>query len=414
MAGMAGMAGIAVRGTRWDARQVRVLFSTTGNDGHFGPLLPFARACAAAGHEVRVAAPASYAAAVARTGLPHEPFADAPAELVGPIMATLPTLPIGDADDVVIREVFGRIDAQAALPALQQTVERWRPQLIVRESAEVASLAAAERAGVPHAHVCIGMHEVATRFAATIADPLEELGRIAGLAEGRLSTALAAESVLSLVPHLLDHPDSAAPSSEDGFRRFHEPAPPVGPGRAAEWGDAERPLVYVTFGSVTGSLPSFGGVFGEALDALAGLDVSVLMTVGRKLDPLTLGPVPPNARVLPWVPQHEVLTHAAAMLGHGGFGTTMGALAAGVPQAVAPLFTFDQAVNGEHVAAVGAGTTTEMGPGAVSRAATDVGRLLTDPAYAESAGRVAAALRDLPRPDQAVPLLVALAQGAVA
>jgi UDP:flavonoid glycosyltransferase YjiC (YdhE family) len=71
---------------------VRVLFSTTANDGHFGPLLPFARACVEAGHQVRVAAPESYGVALARARLPHEPFADAPPELVGPIMASLPAL----------------------------------------------------------------------------------------------------------------------------------------------------------------------------------------------------------------------------------------------------------------------------------------------------------------------------------
>ena len=69
---------------------MRVLFSTTANDGHFGPLLPFARACAAAGHEVRVAAPESYAAAVERAGFAHEPFGDVPQELIGPLMAQLP------------------------------------------------------------------------------------------------------------------------------------------------------------------------------------------------------------------------------------------------------------------------------------------------------------------------------------
>ena len=43
---------------------MRVLFATTANDGHFGPLRPFARAFADAGHEVRVAAPALYAVAL--------------------------------------------------------------------------------------------------------------------------------------------------------------------------------------------------------------------------------------------------------------------------------------------------------------------------------------------------------------
>jgi hypothetical protein len=30
---------------------MRVLFATTANAGHFGPMVPFARACVAAGHE---------------------------------------------------------------------------------------------------------------------------------------------------------------------------------------------------------------------------------------------------------------------------------------------------------------------------------------------------------------------------
>ena len=111
-----------------------------------------------------------------------------------------------EADDLVIREVFARIDAQAALPSLVETVERWRPDLVLRETAELASLAAAERAEVPHVHVCIGMHEVLPRFAQAISDPLEELGRLAGLVEGRMTSALASETVLSLVPEVLDHP----------------------------------------------------------------------------------------------------------------------------------------------------------------------------------------------------------------
>ena len=388
---------------------MRVLFSTTANDGHFGPLLPFARACTGAGHEVRVAAPASYGAALDRVDLPHEPFADAPPELIGPVMASLPNMSFEEADDVVVREVFGRIDAQAALPALLETVERWRPHVVVRESAELASLAAAERLGVPHVHVCIGMHEVATRFGDAVGEPLAELGRLAGLAEGRLTTALTEETVLSLVPELLDHASGEVPPEAHAFQRLHDPAPPGDGRRPAEWGDPDLPLVYVTFGSVAGSLPPFAGIYREALDALAGLEARVLMTVGRKRDPQDLGPLPANARVVQWLPQDAVLAHAAAVLGHGGFGTTMGALSVGLPQVVAPLFSFDQAVNGEHVASVGAGLTAGVGAGAVGRAAAEVPRLLADPRIRESARRVADAMRELPPPAQAVPVLTGLA-----
>ncbi|WP_378723112.1 glycosyltransferase [Microbacterium arthrosphaerae] len=387
-----------------------MLCATTANDGHFGPLLPFARALAAAGHDVHVAAPASYADAVAKAGFTHEPFADGPRELIGPIMGRLPTLALEEADDLVIREVFGRIDAQAALPSLLETVERWRPDLILRESAELASLAVAERAGVRHVHVCIGMHEILTRFAEAITDPLEELGRLAGLAEGRMTAALASETVLSLVPEMLDHAGGPIPSGSEGFLRFHVPRPAPTGQRLPDWGDPQAPLIYVTFGSVAGSLPPFAGVFKDALDALADVDGRVLMTVGRKIDPDALGPLPSNARVEQWLPQDAVLQQASAMLGHGGFGTTMGALAAGVPQVVVPLFTSDQIANGAHVAAVGAGLTVEPGPSSVKPAAAEVPRLLADPTHAEAARRVAAAIADLPSTSEAVPVLTGMVE----
>ena len=304
-----------------------MLCATTANDGHFGPLLPFARACAAAGHEVRVAAPASYAAAVTRAGFPHEPFADAPPDLVGPVMASLPSLGFVEADELVVREVFARIDAQAGLPSVIETVERWRPDVLLRESAELASLAAAERAGVPHVHVCIGMHEVATRFAEVIGGPLEELGRLAGLGDGRLPAALADETVFSAVPDVLDHAAGDVPPEAEAFLRFHETTPATDSHDLPDWGNPDAPLVYVTFGSVTGSLPHLTGVYREAVDVLADVEARVLITVGRKLEPAGLGPLPSNVHATQWWPQAAVLAQAAAMLGHGGFGTTMGALA---------------------------------------------------------------------------------------
>jgi UDP:flavonoid glycosyltransferase YjiC (YdhE family) len=388
---------------------MRVLFSTTANDGHVGPLLPFVRACVDAGHEVQVAAPASFGEALARAALPHVPFADPPAHVIGPVLASLPTMTFEEADDAVLREVFGRIDAQAALPALLETVEHWRPDVIVRESAEIASLVVAERFGVPHAHVCIGMHEVAARFADAVAGPLQELSQLAGVAEDRLPAALAAESIFSLVPELLDLATGQATPTAAHFKRFRDPAPAISGPPPPDWGAPDLPLVYVTFGSVAGSIPPFAGVFREALDALADLDVRVLMTVGRAVNPAGLGPLPANAQVRQWLPQDAVLAHAAAVLGHGGFGTTMGALRAGVPQSVAPLFSFDQIVNGAHVASAGAGFTTEIGAGAVERAAARIPDLLAGPGYTDSASRVAAAISELPPTAEAIPVLAALA-----
>jgi UDP:flavonoid glycosyltransferase YjiC (YdhE family) len=382
---------------------MRALFATTANDGHFGPLLPFANACAAAGHEVRVAAPESYAVAVERAGFAHETFGDVPPELIGPLMAQLPHLPFEEANAIVIREVFARIDAQAGLPGVVATIDRWRPDVVVRESAELASMAAAEAAGLPHVHVAIGMHEIVSEFATAVTEPLLELDRLVGLPAGSCSSAQAAELVLSTVPASLD---DAVGEPLTGVLRFRDEAAPAGDGPLPPaWGDPDLPLVYVTFGSVTGSLPPFAGVYREALDALADVDARVLMTVGRKVDVNGLGALPANACVLPWWPQADALAHADAMLGHGGFGTTMGALAAGVPQVVMPIFTSDQLSNAQHVAAVGAGIAVPMGPGSIAAAADDVRRLLADPSYAQAARAVAAEIADLPPASDAMAVL---------
>ena len=136
---------------------MRVLVSTTAGSGHFGPLIPFCRACRDAGHDVRVAAPASFATAVTGAGFEHAPFADVAPEVMGPIFGRLPELPFEQANATVIGEIFGRLDAQAALPGVMAVIDGWRPDLVVREPMEFASLVAAERAGIAQVQVAIGM-----------------------------------------------------------------------------------------------------------------------------------------------------------------------------------------------------------------------------------------------------------------
>ena len=393
----------------WDHVGVRVLLSTTANDGHFGPMTGLARACAAAGDEVRVAAPASYARAVEQVGFAHVPFAGPPAELIGPVMGRLPMLSFEEANALVLREVFARLDAQAALPALADVVDTWRPDVVVREPAELGSLAAAAAAGVPHVQVAIGMQEMSRLFVEQTAEPLVELARLAGVAEDALTDAAVAERLLTSVPPGLDRAgDPGLDEAAVLLRYSDEPAPaPLDP--LPVWDDPGAPLVYVTFGSVTGSLPPFAGVFRQALDALADLPVRVFMTVGRGVDVAALGRLPANARVETWWPQQGVLQEAAAVLGHGGFGTTMGALRSGLPQVVVPLFSVDQSINGRHVSAAGAGLTVEPGPDGVTRGCRLVPGLLADVALRDGARSAAAGIEALPGVDAAVEVVHTLA-----
>ena len=235
-----------------------------------------------------------------------------------------------------------------------------------------------------------------------MAQPVAELSRLVGLADDTLTVALAREPLLSTVPEPLDRAgdDEYDAAAVDLRFRKHSSRPASAP--LPTRGDPEAPLVYVTFGSVTGSLAPFARVFREALDGLAELPVRVFMTVGRRLLISDLGPLPPNAWVEPWWPQEAVLPYAALVLGHGGFGTTMGAICAGLPQVVVPIFTSDQIINSRHVTAIGAGRSVCPAPDAVTLACQEVSTVLADPTYRAAAAGVAAANDLLPTVAEAV------------
>lgn len=106
-----------------------------------------------------------------------------------------------------------------------------------------------------------------------------------------------------------------------------------------------------------------------------------------------------------------MLRNTDVMVGHGGFGTTMAALAGGVPQVVIPLFAGDQFVNAEQVAVIGAGVRLDGGPEAVPELPGAITKIVGDAMYKERAGGVAAAMAALPPVASAVSVLEELARG---
>jgi len=99
-----------------------------------------------------------------------------------------------------------------------------------------------------------------------------------------------------------------------------------------------------------------------------------------------------------------VMAQASAMVSHGGSGSTLMALAAGVPQAFVPLFV-DGPANARRVAELGAGIALDPGSDELAAA---VGELLTDPGYRAAAAAVAAEIRALPTVGDAVAVLESL------
>jgi hypothetical protein len=284
----------------------------------------------------------------------------------------------------------------------------WRPDIVVREFFEFGSLVAAAKAGVPQIEVATGMAATVANALPLVAAPLAELDAIAGVPEGTAYNALASGTVLSCVPAEID---GEGETGDVRVRRYRDGSLTAGPGSPPPaWGNQDHPLIYVTFGSVTAGLAPFAGLYRSVLDAIAGEPVRVLMTTGTALAPGSLAPLPANARVEQWWPQPSVMPHADVVVGHGGFGTTMMALAGGVPQVIIPLFAVDQFINAERVAAIGAGVCLHGGANAVPLLAPALADILGDPVHEEKARGVAAAIGELPDIASSVSFLEELAR----
>ena len=85
----------------------------------------------------------------------------------------------------------------------------------------------------------------------------------------------------------------------------------------------------------------------------AGLGVDALVTPGPAIDARSVHAAA-NVAIVPFANHDEVLPGCAAVITHGGLGTSLRSLAHGVPQLLLPLGR-DQHVNAARVADLGAG-----------------------------------------------------------
>lgn len=381
---------------------MRVLFTSIRAVGHLAPLVPFAIALRRRGHDVRVAVP---------PGLARDPAASLDHLAVGhPGDAALqaafaqekdrpPALQIG----FVVREIFADLLPRAALPTLREAISDWRPDLIVREAYEFAGLVAAEEAGIPHARVSVGNgHSYEQAIAA-----VDALRAWAGLAPDG-GASLRRARAFTAFPASMEEPGTdIAELPQFRVRLPRDPSPDPRP----EWlapGDAPR--IYVTFGTALGASPRSRATFRAALEAVAALPVTALMTTGTSMDRDALGKIPTNVTLRDWVPQDHVLPFVDAVFCHAGSGSVVGALAAGVPILAAPVGA-DQPENARRLVALGAGLAVDT-PDAAAMAAA-LGRLLAEPGFRDRSRAVAAEIAALPDVDSAVDRMLALAQGEV-
>jgi UDP:flavonoid glycosyltransferase YjiC (YdhE family) len=383
--------------------RMRVLLTCSGAASHFNPLVPFVEAFERRGDDVLVVVPPALAALVETSGHTYRLAADPPSDEVAAIWRRVPALAPKEMSVLVDKEIFGRLNTAALLPTVEDVCTKWHPDLVLREPCEYAAAIAAERAGIRHAQVAISLAEIEASVLTMIAPVLEQYE--SGIVE-RITAA----------PYLTRFPASLDSSRFAMTQRFREDAV----GRAQRrreplpdwWRGDPAPLVYLTLGTVAGGLPIGAAAYRAALGAVAGLGARVLLTVGRTFDAALLEAIPANVHVEAWVPQDEVLAEAAVVVCHGGSGTTFGALAAGVPLVIVPMFA-DQPVNARLVSAAGAGLVVTRGPGSmdairegfsedVPMLRTAIETVLSTPSYRHAAARIAAEMRALPTVDDVV------------
>jgi UDP:flavonoid glycosyltransferase YjiC (YdhE family) len=395
--------------------------TTRGSSGHVLPLAPFGHACLRAGHEVMVAAQRQHRGNIDRTGLAFTPVDDPPKREWMALMAQFGRLSVEAANARMVGEFFADIDTRAALPRLRAIVEGWQPDIIVRESWEFASALVAELYDVPLARVGLGLaagEELSIRLTA---EPLDRARAAIGLAPDPAGNRLRDAPYLTMVPQPLEDPAVALPTTT---HRFADGSPAPAPPLTDWWPGNDDPLVYVTLGTVAAAehLPYFPALYRAVIDALAPLHARVLLTIGDSRDLHELGPIPSNVHVERWVAQDAVLPHAAAVVCHGGYGSTLGALRHGVALVVIPLFSADQWANGAAVARAGAGLALDAehatrrvlglpSPDTISALAPAVTRVLSDASYRRNAGRIADAANALAPVDAAVDVLTAISGG---
>jgi UDP:flavonoid glycosyltransferase YjiC (YdhE family) len=124
-------------------------------------------------------------------------------------------------------------------------------------------------------------------------------------------------------------------------------------------------------------------------DAIAGQAGEAILTLGPAVSAETIR-APRNIEAIPYADHDQLLPRCAAVITHGGLGTTLRALAHGKPLLLLPLGR-DQQFNAERVVELGAGICLpiEASPGEIASALVE---LLARPRFREAGERAAAAI----------------------
>jgi UDP:flavonoid glycosyltransferase YjiC (YdhE family) len=355
----------------WFASGVRAVVMTWVSGGNLPPLLSAASLLDSRGHEVTVLGSAETRDAASLLGLGVTGYRRSP--------DPDPRVDFEAQADLMLATMAG---AEIALDASDALAEL-RPELAVVDCMLPAAIAAARAMGTPTAslvHFVYGLARTQMLRAGgawtTDLRSLAATHRMLGLAPASdgLSAWEAPELLLITAPRWLDV-DCDAPANV-----LH--AGPLGvrvrPPRSAAAG--ERRQVLLTFSTTV--MAGQVALIERVCDAVVGLDVDAVLTLGRAIDRDDIR-VPAGVDVMAHADHDRLMPGRAAVISHGGLGTVLRALTHGVPQLLLPLGR-DQAFNAGRVEQLEAGLllAADAPPERIRVALTE---LLTDPRFRAAA-----------------------------
>jgi UDP:flavonoid glycosyltransferase YjiC (YdhE family) len=375
---------------------MRVLVFASCSEGLALPLVPLGWALRTAGHEVLVACPENMAPALLGAGLPVYPYTpaiDIPDVLRHdrqgnpvqrpPLTDELPML-------AHIGRGYGRLAARFLPPALE-LARRWRPDMVVSEPQGLGGALVAAALDVPWVKLGISIGSLRMLEEVAFGEAAPELEQL-GLSQFP-------EPAVFLDPC----PESLQRADQPGTHRFRYLAY-NGVAKYPDWALEERtrPRLCLTIGTrlpVSGDLP----LLVQLTRNLADLDVELVIAVDEE-NAKPLYPLPEQVVVAGRVPLNLALPACDLAVHHGGTGTTMACLAAGIPTvtfpAIAEVWDFARRLD-----AFGAAIRIKIEELSAERVLAASTTILTDPSYRANAELLAKEVAALPTLAESVDVL---------
>ena len=144
--------------------------------------------------------------------------------------------------------------------------------------------------------------------------------------------------------------------------------------------EKQRPLIYISLGTVINDRPDF---YQKCIAALKDMDADVIISRGRYMDEKKLGVLPDNIKTYMRVDQLEVLSRADVFITHCGMNSVSESLYMATPMALYPQ-TAEQFAVARRAEEIGAGVM--LADDSAEGIKRTVEQLLHDRQYAQAAG----------------------------